>query len=317
MSVLSKPYFHNEAAAFTYLESVIWSEGVVCPHCGVIGGRVYDLSDVHGKVSKKSPEGAIRHGLKKCGGCRKQFTVKVGTVFEHGRMPLHKMLQAVYLVTSSKKGISAHQLHRTLEITYKSAWFLCHRIREAMRDDLLIPFGGEGGEVQADETYYGNLEGVQKAPKARGFSHKMRIVSLLDKNTGKTRSIYAPTIGAGEVSRIVLDNVERESHLVTDESRYYWRVGKQFAVHTKVFYGAGNYVKDGRTTNDTEGFFSIFKRGMRGVYQHCSEKHLHRYLAEFDFRYSNRAGNGFDDVLRSVEAMKGISGKRLIYKGAN
>ena len=317
MSVLSKTYFHNEAAAFTYLESVIWADGVVCPHCGVIGGRVYDLSDVHGSISKKSPDGAIRHGLKKCGECRKQFTVKVGTVFEHGRIPLHKMLQAVYLMTSSKKGISAHQLHRTLEITYKSAWFLCHRIREAMRDDLLIPFGGEGGEVQADETYYGNLEGVQKAPKARGFSHKMRIVSLLDKNTGKTRSIYAPTIGAGEVSRIVLDNVERESHLVTDESRYYWRVGKQFAGHTKVFHGAGNYVKDGRTTNDIEGFFSIFKRGMRGVYQHCSEKHLHRYLAEFDFRYSNRAGNGFDDVLRSVEAMKGISGKRLMYKGAN
>jgi hypothetical protein len=224
MSVLSKPYFHNEAAAFTYLESIIWADGVVCPHCGVIGGRVYDLADVRGKESKKSPEGAIRHGLKKCGECRMQFTVKVGTVFEHGRMPLHKMLQAVYLMTSSKKGISAHQLHRTLEITYKSAWFLCHRIREAMRDSNLDMFGGEGGEVQADETYYGNLEGVKKAPRSSGFGHKIRIVSLLDKRTGKTRSIYAPRLGVGEVAQIVRDNVARESHLVTDEARYYVNV---------------------------------------------------------------------------------------------
>lgn len=315
MSVLSKTYFHNEAATFTYLESVIWADGVVCPHCGVIGGRVYDLSDVHGSISKKSPDGAIRHGLKKCGECRKQFTVKVGTVFEHGRIPLHKMLQAVYLMTSSKKGISAHQLHRTLEITYKSAWFLCHRIREAMRDDLLIPFGGEGGEVQADETYIGNLPDVKRA--RGGFRHKMRVVSLLDKRTGKTRSIYAPSASLPTVSQIVRSNVEQESHLVTDEARYYWKVGKEFAGHTKVFHGIGNYVKDGRTTNDIEGFFSIFKRGMRGVYQHCSERHLHRYLAEFDFRYSNRSANGFDDVLRSVEAMKGISGKRLTYQTTN
>jgi transposase-like protein len=315
MSVLSKAYFHNEAAAFTYLESIIWSEGVVCPHCGVVDGRVYDLAEVRGSISKKNPEGAIRHGLKKCGECRKQFTVKVGTVFEHGRMPLHKMLQAVYLMTSSKKGISAHQLHRVLEITYKSAWFLAHRIREAMRDGVLAPFGGEGGDVQVDETYYGTI--AEKAPKARGFGHKMRIVSLLDKRTGATRSVYAPSLGMGQVSDIVRNNVLQESHLVSDESRYYWTVGKEFAGHTKVFHGAGNYIKDGRTTNDLEGFFSIFKRGMRGVYQHCSEKHLHRYLAEFDFRYSNRAATGFDDVLRSVEAMKGISGKRLTYQTTN
>ena len=315
MSVLSKAYFHNEAAAFTYLEGIVWSEGVVCPHCGVVGGRVYDLADVRGSISKKNPEGAIRHGLKKCGECRQQFTVKVGTVFEHGRMPLHKMLQTVYLMTSSKKGISAHQLHRTLEITYKSAWFLAHRIREAMRDGVLAPFGGEGGDVQVDETYYGNRAGAERA--RGGFRHKMRIVSLLDKRTGATRSVYAPSLGAGEVANIVRSNVLQESHLVTDESRYYWRVGKEFEGHSRVFHGAGNYVNAGRTTNDLEGFFSIFKRGMRGVYQHCSEKHLHRYLAEFDFRYSNRAATGFDDVLRSVEAMKGITGKRLTYQTAN
>lgn len=317
MSVLSKAYFHNEAAAFTYLESIVWADGVVCPHCGVVGGRVYDLADVRGSISKKNPEGAIRHGLKKCGECRKQFTVKVGTVFEHGRMPLHKMLQAVYLMTSSKKGISAHQLHRTLEITYKAAWFLAHRIREAMRDGILAPFGGEGGDVQVDETYYGNQTGVTKAKGASGYGHKMRIVSLLDKRTGRARSVHSAGLVAGEVANIVRANVEQESHLVTDESRLYWRVGKEFTGHSKVFHGAGNYVTDGRTTNDLEGFFSIFKRGMRGVYQHCSEKHLHRYLAEFDFRYSNRSANGFDDALRSVEAMKGIAGKRLMYKGAD
>ncbi|MCC6478563.1 MAG: IS1595 family transposase [Sphingomonadaceae bacterium] len=314
MSVLSKPYFHDEAKAFTYLESIIWSEGVVCPHCGVVGGRVYDLSDVRGKASKKSPEGAVRHGLKKCGECRKQFTVKVGTVFEHGRMPLHKMLQAVYLMTSSKKGISAHQLHRVLEITYKSAWFLAHRIREAMRDGQLAPFGGGGNDVQADETYYGNRVG---AAKNRGPMHKMRIVSLLDKRTGKTRSVYAPGLTANEVAQIVSENVHRESILVTDESPYYKNIGKRFVGHVRLLHGANQYVKNGKTTNDIEGFFSIFKRGMRGVYQHCSERHLHRYLAEFDFRYSNRQVNGIDDYLRSIEAMKGISGKRLTYRPVN
>ena len=313
MSVLSKAYFHNEAAAFTYLESIVWSEGVVCPHCGVVDGRVYNLADVRGSISKKNPEGAIRHGLKKCGECRQQFTVKVGTVFEHGRMPLHKMLQATYLMTSSKKGISAHQLHRTLEITYKAAWFLAHRIREAMRDGILAPFGGEGGDVQVDETYLGNRTGVVKAKGASGYGHKMRIVSLLDKRTGRARSVYFAGLAVGEVANIVRANVELESHLVTDESRLYWRVGREFEGHSRVFHGAGNYVNAGRTTNDLEGFFSIFKRGMRGVYQHCSEKHLHRYLAEFDFRYSNRSANGFDDVMRSVEAMKGIAGKRLTY----
>lgn len=312
MSVLSKPYFHNEAAAFTYLESIIWADGVVCPHCGVVGGRVYDLSDVRGKESKKSPEGAIRHGLKKCGECRKQFTVKVGTVFEHGRMPLHKMLQAVYLMTSSKKGISAHQLHRTLEITYKSAWFLCHRIREAMRDGQLAPFGGEGGAVEVDETYYGNKPGAYQG--RRGNGHKYRIISLIDRNTGRARSFDANSVKAGELTMIVRENIDRESRLMTDEANHYRAVGREFSSHEKVFHGINEYARGDVTTNNVEGFFSIFKRGMRGVYQHCSKKHLHRYLAEFDFRYSHRAANGLDDVLRSVEAMKGISGKRLKYK---
>jgi len=160
--VLSAPHFHDEAKAFWYLESVIWADGVTCPHCGVVGGRVYDLSDVRGSKSAKNPEGAIRHGLKKCGECRKQFTVKVGTVFEHARMPLYKMLRAVHLIVSSKKGISAHQLSRVLEVQYKSAWLLAYRIREAMRSGDLAPFGGNGGIVDVTETFIGKLNDVEK-----------------------------------------------------------------------------------------------------------------------------------------------------------
>jgi transposase-like protein len=312
MSLLSKPYFHDEAEAFKFLERIIWGDEIVCPHCGVVGGRVYELEGVRTKPSKKNPKGVVRHGLKKCGECRKQFTVKVGTVFEHGRIPLHKMLQAVYLMTSSKKGISSHQLHRTLEITYKSAWFLTHRIREAMRDGELAPFGGEGGKVQADETYIGRKQ--RKGKKARGFGHKMKVVSLLDERTGKTRSIHAKQLAPGEVAQIVKDNVHRESRLITDEANHYIAVGKLFEDHQSVFHGGSEYVRGDITTNHIEGYFSIFKRGMRGVYQHCGEKHLHRYLAEFDFRYSNREANGINDEARHVAAIKGISGKRLTYE---
>jgi transposase-like protein len=164
MSVLSQPRFHDEAEAFKFLESIVWADGVVCPHCGVVGGRVYDLAGVRSKPSKKNPEGVVRHGLKKCGECRKQFTVKVGTVFEHARMPLHKMLQAVHLIMSSKKGISAHQLSRILEVQYNSAWFLAHRIREALRaGELAVPFGSGGGTVEVDETYIGFLKDLRWA----------------------------------------------------------------------------------------------------------------------------------------------------------
>jgi transposase-like protein len=316
MSVLSSPHFHDEAKAFEYLEGVIWADGVTCPHCGVIGGRVYDLAGVRSKPSVKSPEGVVRHGLKKCGECRKQFTVKVGTVFEHARMPLHKMLQAVHLIMSSKKGISAHQLSRVLEVQYKSAWFLAHRIREAMRDGALTPFGGAGGRVEVDETYIGRRPGVIKHPKAVGAYHKLRVVSLVDRETGAARSIPANRLMRDEVAQIVRANVAKEAKLTTDEARLYWAVGREYAAHDRVLHGASEYVRGDVHTNTIEGFFSIFKRGMRGVYQHCSEKHLHRYLAEFDFRYTNRAALGVDDKARSVTAMQGIVGKRLTYRRA-
>jgi transposase-like protein len=314
MSVLSEPQFHNEAAAFKFLESVVWAGGTVCPHCGVIGGRVYDLSDVRGSKSKKNPEGAIRHGLKKCGECRKQFTVKVGTVFEHGRMPLHKMLQAVHLMVSSKKGISSNQLARVLEVQFKSAWFLAMRIREAMASGELSAFGNGGGIVEVDETYIGRIKG---APKRRAYHHKMKVLALVDRNTGHARTMVVDDVTAKTIMPIVKANVAKEAVLMTDESRIYLSAGSHFRAHGTTNHNAGEYVDVELPiihTNTVEGYFSIFKRGMKGVYQHCQEKHLHRYLAEFEFRYNNRIANGFDDRSRGAEALKGIVGKRISYR---
>ena len=302
MSVLSRPYFHDEEKAFAYLESVIWSDGKACPHCGGI--------DRITKV-KANPAKRIRLGLWRCGDCKKQFTVKVGTVFEHARVPLNKALQATYLMTSSKKGISAHQLHRVLEVTYKTAWFLAHRIREAMRSGDLAPFGFDGGAVEVDETYIGKREGFGN-PKG-GHAHKMAVLALVERNTGKCRMFYVEG-GAGKlIQPIVRDNLAREARLMTDEASMYRTIGKEFAEHSAVKHCRKEYVRGDVTTNTVEGAFSIFKRGMKGVYQHCAEKHLHRYLAEFEFRYSNREANGFNDGARSVEALKGIVGKRLFY----
>ena len=315
MSILSRPYFHNEAEAFRYLESILWADGIVCPHCGTVGGRVYSLEGVRGSKSGKNPAGAIRHGLKKCGECRKQFTVKVGTVFEHGRIPLHKMLQAVYLLTSSKKGISTHQLSRTLEIQYKSAWFLGHRIREAMRDGNLAPFGGNRGIVEIDETFIGMKEGMTKA--RGGPKHKMKVLSLVDRSTGRSRSFVVNNVDAKTVLPIILANVAKEAICLTDEALIYNKLTSFGYDHGSVNHRADEWVRGLVHTNTIEGFFGIFKRGMRGVYQHCQERHLHRYLAEFDFRYSNRLANGIDDPQRSVLAMRGITGKRLMYRDSS
>ena len=314
MSILAKKHFHDEAAAFVELESIMWPEGPICPHCGGMD-RVYALKGVRTKPSKKNPEGKVRHGLKKCGECRKQFTAKVGTVFEHARLPLTKMLQAVHLMVSSKKGISAHQLARVLEVQYKSAWFLAHRIREAMRSgDLAQPFGSGGGAVEVDETYIGFKagRGVQK-----GTGHKRAVLALVDRESGQSRWFHIENSRACDIHPIVLGNIAREARLMTDEATMYRKIGREFAEHGTTVHAAFNYVdRTDRTihTNTVEGAFSIFKRGMRGVYQHCAEHHLHRYLAEFEFRYNTRVANGFDDRARSVEAMKGIVGKRITYK---
>jgi transposase-like protein len=299
MSVLSKPYFHDEAKAFEYLESVLWPDGPVCPHCGSISGKHYDLRKT-------------RLGLRKCSDCRKQFTVKVGTVFESAHIPLNKMLQTVHLMASSKKGISAHQLHRILEIQYKSAWFLCHRIREAMRTGGLLPMGGLGGVVEVDETFIGRKEG---SIKRRGHGHKNTVLSLVDRKSKKVRSFHVDSVSAATLVPMVIENVEEETRMMTDEAGAYWTLGAHFASHESVNHKADEWVRDDVHTNTVEGYFSIFKRGMKGVYQHCSEKHLHRYVAEFDFRYNNRAALGVEDQERSSKALAGIIGKRLKYEG--
>lgn len=304
MSALSRPEFHSEEAAFAHLERLIWNGAPLCPHCGGV--------DRITKV-KANPAKRIRVGLWRCGDCKGQFTVKVGTVFEHMRLPLHKALQAVYLMTSSKKGVSAHQLHRTLEITYKSAWFLVHRIREAMRDGVTAPFGSGGGVVEIDETFIGQKKG---APTRRGYHHKMKVLALVDRDTGKARTMVIDDVSAKTLIPLVLANVDREARVMTDEHGGYWSLHQHFAAHSTTAHKRGEYVNlEDRSihSNTVEGYFSIFKRGMKGVYQHCGEQHLHRYLAEFEFRYNNRVALGCNDANRSAAALKGIVGKRLTY----
>jgi transposase-like protein len=307
MSILAKAYFHNEKAAFRHLEKLLWGNGVVCPKCGTVD-RAGRLEGVKGK------NGKVRLGLWKCyeAGCRKQFTVRVGTVFESAHIPLHKCLQAVHLMASSKKGISSHQLHRILEIQYKSAWFLAHRIREAMRDGKLAPMGGEGSIVEVDETFIGRLEGQPKNPRG-GTAHKNVVLTLVERG-GSARSFHIDSTSIAQIVPILRTNIRRESNLMTDEARHYVGVGKEYASHESVNHKADEYVRGEVTTNTVEGFYSIFKRGMKGVYQHCGEKHLHRYLAEFDFRYSNRVALGVDDQDRAEKAVRGMVGKRLTYR---
>lgn len=306
MSVLSAPHFHNEKAAYAYVESRVWPEGPVCPHCGCFG-RIYELK---GK--------STRIGVRKCGDCRKPFTVKVGTIFEASHVPLRFWLQAMFLMASSKKGISSNQLHRTLGVTLKTAWFMSHRIREAMRDGVLAPFGGTGGIVEADETFVGRKKGV---PVRQGIGHKMMVLSLVDRDTGAKRSMVLPDYKPQTIADMVSANLAREAVLMTDEAGHFKRVGETVAGHHTVNHSQEEY---GRwengvsiSTNIIEGSFAIFKRGMRGIYQHCGEQHLHRYLAEFDFRYSNRVALGVNDVARTDTLLTGVVGKRLTYASAS
>lgn len=315
MSVLSRPYFHDEAAAFEHVETILWPQGPVCHHCGNME-RIYSLKGVRTKPSKKNPHGVERHGLYKCGACRKQFTVRMGTIFEESHLPLHKWLQAIHLLCSSKKGISAHQLHRVLECQYKTAWFLGHRIREAMRSDHNTPMGGSGKIVEADETYIGRLAGI---PKQVGGGHKNTVLTLVERG-GEARSFHISSATVKTVQRIANANIAKETDMMSDEWRSYPRALSEFASHQMVAHKKKEYVRyeEGDDvpvhTNTVEGFYSIFKRGMKGVYQHCAEHHLHRYLAEFDFRYTNRIARGVDDGVRTVLALKGVKGKRLLYR---
>lgn len=301
MSALSKLYFHDEDAAFEHLESLLWTDGPICPHCGAIG----HATKLHGE--------AHRRGLWKCNEreCRKQFTAKVGTVFEHGRMPLHKMLQAAYLMCASKKGISAHQMHRTLEITYKSAWFLCHRIREAMRDGKLGPIGGQNKVVEADES----LVGGKAKNRAFGPIPKKQTVFSLVERDGAVRSFHVANVTAKTLEPVMRAHIDKATYVMTDELATYEPIGRYFDGHGTVNHSADEYVRAYFWhTNTVEGYFSILKRGITGVYHSVSEAHLARYLAEFDFRYNTRMKLGVDDTGRTDRALKGIVGKRLTYR---
>lgn len=301
MSILSRKHFHNEPAAFAYLESILWPDGPQCPHCGVI--------DRAGRLKGKS----TRIGLWKCYECRKQFTVKVGTVFEHGHIPLRKILQATYLMCASKKGVSAHRLHRTLEITYKSAWFLARRIREAMREGK-VP-GGLGGQnkvVEANETFVGGK--AKNAKRDAPVPVKEVVLSLVERD-GRVSSHHITSVSAKTLRSILVTHVDRKSYLMTDEAGAYVKLGREFAGHGTVNRSIEEYVR-GKFwhTNTAEGYFSILKRGISGVYQRCSQQHLKRYVGEFDFRYNHRVALGVDDHQRTEAALMGIVGKRLTYQ---
>jgi transposase-like protein len=306
--MFNAPHFQDHDKAREYLEALRWGGEPACPHCGTAGGHY--ATKRAGVWRCHSPE------------CRKDFSVTTKTVMESSHIKLHVWLQAFALMTASKKGMSAHQIHRQLGVTYKSAWFLVMRIREAMRSGgLTPPMGGEGKIVEADETYFGKADQPRPSPQRKGrpfihkghFKNNRPIVALVERG-GRVRSFHVPVATAENVAHIVRENIHRETRLHTDESKLYPAVGKEFAAHETVNHSAKEYARGDVTTNTVETYFSVFKRGMRGTYQHCKEKHLHRYLAEFDFRFNHRTALGFSDGERAALAIKGIEGKRLTYR---
>lgn len=314
-SVLDESRFRNEPAAYAYVEAIVWERGRFCPHCGIVGNS----KPLNGK--------STRIGTYKCYACRKPFTVKVGTIFEKSHVPMHIWLQAMHLMCSSKKGFSANQFCRVLGVDFKTGWFIGHRIREAMKDGGSTgPLGGPGKIVEVDETFTG-FKGDKPAYefhneggwRRRGaWSDRIPLVTAVERG-GRARTVQAENVTARTLRSIVLQNVDTKSALMTDQARAYRNIGKRFASHESVNHSQDEWARkldDGTKahTNTVEGYFSVFKRGMVGIYQHCSERHLHRYAAEFDFRYSNRAALGVDDEERTERAIRGIIGKRLTYK---
>ena len=310
-SPLDNPIFKDAAKARAYLEKLLWADGRACGYCGAVD---------------ESTELPARPGFYQCNACRKQFTVQVGTVFERSHIPLNKWLLAAFLLCASKKGVSAHQMHRMLGITYKSAWFMMHRLREAMLPAQPGPMGGEGRVIEADETYLGKRDGKPSKPdtfvssfgwvKHPKIDTQRKIVALVERG-GPARSFVVDSVHKQTVRNILFTNADRKSTLMTDEHSVYPAAGAHYADNQTVNHGEKEYARGPVSTNTVEGYFSIFKRGMKGVYQHCSEAHLPRYLAEFDFRYSNRAALEYSDEDRTEKALKGIQGKRLTYRRSN
>ena len=304
-SAFNAPRFNDEQAAFAYVESKLWPHGPVCPHCG----------NADSKRIRKLEGHATRLGLYNCNECKGQFTVRQGTIFESSHLPLHLWLQVIHLMCASKKGVSTRQIQRMLSCSMKTAWFLTHRIREAMRDGSLAPMGGEGATVEIDETYIGRKDGFEVR---KGAWHKNAVLTLVERG-GSARSFHVERVAKEAIVPIVRENIARESKVMTDESALYSKLGNDFAKHGSVDhhrdeYGYTDRDGDKINTNTVEGFYSVFKRGMVGVYQHCGEQHLHRYLAEFDFWYSNRVRLGIDDAARADRALLGVKGKRLTYE---
>jgi len=307
MNLADNPIFHDADAAREWLEQLLWPDGPVCPHCGLIGAA-YAL---HGRKQ--------RAGLYECKGCAEQFTVTVGTVCERSHIPLNKWVLALHLIMSSKKGISAHQMHRMLGITYKSAWFMMHRIREALSTGFAAKLGGANKVVEVDETYVGGKEANKHKSKReagrQGGKGKAPVLALVERE-GTVRSQHIANVNGKTLGPILHDNIDRATHLMTDEATVYPPLARGFAGHSSVNHSAEEYVRLAgfAHTNTVENYFSILKRGIVGVYHHVSEAHLHRYLAEFDFRYNERAKLGINDAERATKAAKGIVGKRLTYR---
>ena len=298
-ALFTGPRFNDDEAARKHLEAIRWPTGAVCPHCGGL--------ERNSKLNGESH----RPGLYFCGDCREQFTVTVGTVFERSKIPLHKWVLATHLLCSSKKGMSSHQLHRTLGITYKTAWFMAHRIREAMNTMPTGLLGGGGGTVEADETYWGNQKGVKRGHG--GYEHKNKIFALVERQGG-VRSFHVPAVNAKTLKSIIREHVKPDTAIYTDELRVYRGLGKEFADHQTIKHSKGEYIRGVVHTNTIEGFFSLLKRGLIGTYHHVGEQHLKRYIKEFDFRYNHRK---VTDTERAASALKGISGKRLTYRRIN
>jgi transposase-like protein len=305
----TNPIFQDADKAREWLEAQLWPHGPVCGHCGT--------------VDNATPL-ASRPGLYQCNAkeCRKQFTVTVGTLFERSHIPLNKWLMAAFLICASKKGISAHQIHRMIGVSYKSTWFMMHRLREAMRPGADFgPLGGQNKVVEADETYVGgrekNKHSHKRRGKGRGPTGKEPVVSLVERE-GRVRSTHLPAVNAKNLRPILVTQIDRKSCLMTDESSLYLKIGDEFAGHGNVNHSAGEYVRaDFWHTNTVENYFSILKRGITGTYHHVSQQHLKRYLAEFDFRYNERSALGVNDADRAAKMINGIVGKRLTYRRAD